>query len=134
MENMNSREYLGKCRAVILENLRFLEAAPSVAFQDVPPDWAVRDAQERIRESGGSLNPDVRPGMPGSGAGSSGIAIDGRREHPAEYYDGEKDNDSGGGGGGGGHAAKRSRLAPNVATIGEDQDDAMIKEASSSHQ
>ena len=50
MENLNSREYLNKCRAVVLENLRFLEAAPSVAFQDVPPDWAVREAQERLRE------------------------------------------------------------------------------------
>ena len=132
MENMNSREYLGKCRAVILENLRYLEAAPSVAFQDVPPDWAVRDAQDRIRESGGSLNPDVRPGMPGSGSGSSGIAMDGRREHPAEYFEGDKDHDrdrDGDGDGGRGNAAKRTRLSTNVGGTGEDQDDSMIQES-----
>lgn len=36
--NMNSREYLHKVRSVVLENLRYLEAAPSVQFQYVPPE------------------------------------------------------------------------------------------------
>jgi hypothetical protein len=99
-------------------------------FQDVPPDWAVRDAQDRIRESGGSLNPDVRPGMPGSGSGSSGIAMDGRREHPAEYFEGDKDHDRDRDGDGGrGNAAKRTRLSTNVGGTGEDQDDSMIQES-----
>ena len=35
MDNLNSREYLNKCRNIVLENLRFLEAAPGVAFHDL---------------------------------------------------------------------------------------------------
>lgn len=108
MENMNSKEYLLKCRNVILENLRFLEAAPSVAFQDVPPDWAVRDAEDELRAAGGSANPDVRPGAHTHGQ----VVMDGRREHAAEFYDGEGDHDHGRGDGGDGPAAA-------VASAGE---------------
>ena len=89
MENLNTKEYLAKCRTVILENLRYLEAAPSVAFQDVPPDWAVREVEDELRAGGGSLNPDVRPSMSGSGSGASGIPMDGHRQHDAEFYDNE---------------------------------------------
>ncbi len=49
MENLNSREYLEKCKAVVLENLRYLEAAPSVQFQSVPPDFMVREYDEEVR-------------------------------------------------------------------------------------
>jgi histone deacetylase 1/2 len=125
VENLNTKEYLAKCRSVILENLRYLEAAPSVAFQDVPPSWAVREAEEDLRAGGGSLNPDARPGQAGSGGPGGLIAMEGRREHEAEFFDSERDvdardgeaalreraggegeggggGDSGGGGGGGG--------------------------------
>jgi hypothetical protein len=113
---LNTKEYLAKCRSVILENLRYLEAAPSVAFQDVPPSWAVRDAEEDLRAGGGSLNPDARPGQPGSGGPGGLIAMEGRREHEAEFFDSERDGDArdgeadlreraGGGGSGEGEAA-----------------------------
>jgi len=38
MENLNSKEYLEKMTIKIIENLRNLQGAPSVAMQDVPPD------------------------------------------------------------------------------------------------
>ena len=104
MENRNSAGYLEKVKAVILENLRGLQAAPSVAFTERPPDWALREVEDEMRSLGGSLNPDVRPGQPGSdvakGSGSlsgapsmlSGMGgIDGQREHDAEYFDSERD-------------------------------------------
>jgi histone deacetylase 1/2 len=94
VENLNSKEYLAKCRNVILENLRALEAAPGVAFQDVPPDWAIREAEDDLRAGGGSVDPDVRPGAAGSGAGSAHIPLDGRREHEAEFFAGEFDQDA----------------------------------------
>lgn len=96
MENLNSRQYLEKCRSILLENLRYIEHAPGVAFQDVPPDWAVRTVEEEIKEAGGSLDPDVRPGSRHSNSGSScgRIVFDGRREHEAEFYDGEGDIDA----------------------------------------
>jgi hypothetical protein len=113
MENRNSAGYLEKCKAVILENLRGLQAAPSVAFQERPPDWSVREVEEELRSLGGSLNPDVRPGQPGSdvapggGAGAGGAlsaapsmlsglgGVEGTREHDAELYDHERDIDRG---------------------------------------
>jgi histone deacetylase 1/2 len=88
-ENLNSTSYLAKNRDIILENLRFLQAAPSVQFQQVPSDWAARDAAEAARSGGAAGDPDVRPGAVGSGAGMFGL--DGRREHEAEYYDGDGD-------------------------------------------
>jgi hypothetical protein len=45
---MNSRSYLEKCKTIILENLRFLDAAPSVQFQYVPPDIAIREAEAEV--------------------------------------------------------------------------------------
>ena len=84
-----------------MENLRGLQAAPSVAFQERPPDWAVREAEEELRSLGGSMDPDLRPGAvgsdhtsgraPGMLAGVGGM--DGHREHDAEFYDGERDQD-----------------------------------------
>jgi len=94
VENLNTREYLTKCRNIILENLRYLEAAPSVAFQDVPPDWAIREVEEELRAGGGSDNPDVR-GEGGSGRGMLGgqSIMHGRREHEAELFENDKDQD-----------------------------------------
>lgn len=43
MENMNSYEYLEKNKNIILENLGKLKGAPSVQFQDVPPDTYIAD-------------------------------------------------------------------------------------------
>jgi len=48
MENLNSREYLDKCKAVVLENLRYVEAAPGTQLQHVPPDWVLRETDEEV--------------------------------------------------------------------------------------
>jgi histone deacetylase 1/2 len=58
MENCNSRQYLEQTTNTILENLSRLKGAPSVQFQEVPPDFLPSDAQ-RQEPSGmaGFLNP-----------------------------------------------------------------------------
>ena len=98
LENRNSRAYLDKCTALILENLRSLAAAPSVQFSEVPPDWAMREVEETLRDGGGSAAPDARAGAAGSGASGRLMAghsvIDGRRHHDAELYDGDGDVDA----------------------------------------
>jgi histone deacetylase 1/2 len=119
VENLNTKEYLAKCRTIILENLRALEGAPSVAFQDVPPDWAAREAEEILRENGGSASADVRPGAFGSMSGSGRIAFDGRREHESEFYDGEADGDARDGAADGAAAAAAGAAAAS-ADLGPD--------------
>jgi histone deacetylase HOS2 len=37
-ENKNSKKYLESMRTKILEQLRFIEGAPSVQLQEIPPD------------------------------------------------------------------------------------------------
>ena len=44
MENLNEREELERTTQEVLENLSALKGAPSLTLQDVPPDWATRDA------------------------------------------------------------------------------------------
>lgn len=119
LENRNSRPYLDKCCALILENLRSLAAAPSVQFQDVPPDWAVREAEDGLRDGGGSASADARAGGPGAASagrlfGGRGV-LDGRREHDAELYDGDGDVDRDRGGGGGGEAEVAAADAASAA-------------------
>jgi histone deacetylase 1/2 len=47
MENLNSREYLEKCKARIIDNLRHLPGAPSVPLgTDVPRDLAADDESD----------------------------------------------------------------------------------------
>jgi len=60
---------------VILENLRSLEAAPGVAFQSVPPDFIIREADEEAVAAGSSRSVLSAAGA-GAGAGS-GYALDG---------------------------------------------------------
>ncbi len=67
MENQNSRVYLEGIRNQVLENLRLLQGAPSIAFQQMP-DMAQPHKTEAAADERGSR----------SGA-----------EHPAEHYDGE---------------------------------------------
>jgi histone deacetylase 1/2 len=59
MENLNSREYLDKCKAVVLENLRYLEAAPGTQLQHVPPDWVLREADDEVGACGSGWGPSV---------------------------------------------------------------------------
>ncbi len=46
MENQNSYEYLQNTTNTILENLSKLKSAPSVQFQDVPPDAYLADESD----------------------------------------------------------------------------------------
>jgi len=56
MENLNSKEYLEKCKTRIIENLRNMNGAPSVATGiDVPPDYPF-DSEDDEDE-----DPDQRP-------------------------------------------------------------------------
>ena len=83
LKNQNTRPYLDKCTNIILENLSRLQGAPSVPFQDVPPDFISADREKAARDE---ADPDIKE--------------DGERraEHEAEFYDGEKDNDRAKGG------------------------------------
>eukprot|EP00187_Rhodella_violacea_P000118 CAMPEP_0174902460 /NCGR_PEP_ID=MMETSP0167-20121228/37849_1 /TAXON_ID=38298 /ORGANISM="Rhodella maculata, Strain CCMP736" /LENGTH=387 /DNA_ID=CAMNT_0016144475 /DNA_START=61 /DNA_END=1224 /DNA_ORIENTATION=- len=53
MENSNSKEYLDKLKSKILENLRCLNAAPSVQMQEMPPIYIDSDDED-------NMNPDSR--------------------------------------------------------------------------
>jgi len=77
-ENANSKQYLELIVKHVVENLKFLEHAPSVQLQDVPPD-ALK--LENIEEP----NPDVRISL---------LEEDKRIEPDNEFFDGEKDQDT----------------------------------------
>ncbi|KAL2914062.1 Histone deacetylase 1 [Polyrhizophydium stewartii] len=51
MENMNSREYLDRMKAQILENLRHINHAPSVQMHQVPHDTYSSDDEDDDNES-----------------------------------------------------------------------------------
>ncbi len=76
--NLNSPSYLHRHLTEILQNLKAIDGAPSVQFQDVPPDWAVLDEDDDTRK----LNPDARP-----------LLIDSGPQHEAELYDDDTDQD-----------------------------------------
>ena len=60
-----------------------IQGAPSVQMQEVPPDWATGGEEE---EDAASQNPDMRPGNRNRMGGE-------KRDHDAEFYEGEKDQD-----------------------------------------
>jgi hypothetical protein len=111
MANLNSPDYLEKCRCVVLENLKSLTAAPSVQFQSVPPDWALREAEEEFKQQGlggeggsgsGSGGSEGGPAAAATGTGSFGPgAVDGRRAHESEFYDDNRGEETVGRRGGG---------------------------------
>jgi len=76
MENRNTREQLEKYKQKVFENLSYLEHAPSVQMQRVPPDYFAESDSD-----GG--DPDVRL-----------VKDEKRREHEAEFYESNKDQDS----------------------------------------
>lgn len=77
MENMNTPDYLDKLKQRIYENLRTLQGAPSVQFQDVPPDMTFSDEEDED-------DPDSR---------ESQRAQDRRVLHASEFYDDDFDQD-----------------------------------------
>lgn len=51
--NANTREQLEKALSAVLERLRFLHGAPSVAMQEIPPDlsnWLAKEEDERTAQ------------------------------------------------------------------------------------
>ncbi len=85
VENKNSLERLQGITASVCQNLKHLQAAPSVQMQAIPPDSCLiqrEDAHDRE-----DRNVDIRLG----GRTSDGQGE--KREHPAEFYSGDFDND-----------------------------------------
>jgi len=74
MENLNEREELERTTQEVLENLSALKGAPSLTLQDVPPDWATRDAGA----AADAADPDQRQ-MVDEKTGAE------KAEHPAEF-------------------------------------------------
>lgn len=65
MENQNTKEYLEKCRSIIIENLRNLQFAPSVQMQTAPNDLLessddeeIMDIRSSVREKDQRIVPD----------------------------------------------------------------------------
>lgn len=86
MENSNSREYLEKITAAVIDNLRQTGPAPSVQMQDVPrkPFGAMTDEEEaELDDLDEDENKDVR---------MSENQWDKHIEHPAEYEPSDDDD------------------------------------------
>lgn len=53
VENLNTRQGLERIRIALLERLRFMHGAPSVAMQEIPPDianWLAEDEKEHAED------------------------------------------------------------------------------------
>ncbi|KAI8143018.1 hypothetical protein BJV82DRAFT_539245 [Fennellomyces sp. T-0311] len=82
VENQNDRQYLLKVRERVMEQLRYLDAAPSIQMQEIPPDiqgFLDGDAELRDAEDDSEIGKEQRR----------------RREvmAEAEWYEGDDDND-----------------------------------------
>ena len=80
MENLNTRDYLEQQKIKIMENLRYLQGAPSVQMQDVPPDF--------VREEDGDAEMEEADERAKDGE-------TGKREAEGEFYAGDDDQDGG---------------------------------------
>mmetsp|Transcript_5354 Transcript_5354/g.15737 ORF Transcript_5354/g.15737 Transcript_5354/m.15737 type:complete len:454 (-) Transcript_5354:95-1456(-) len=85
MENLNTRDTLDHCRTMILENLRMIKGAPSVQFQEVPPDFVTQDKGEDDSKAADAEKRQLDVSKTADGGGE-------RSAHPAEFYDGDGDN------------------------------------------
>ncbi|KAK4784928.1 hypothetical protein SAY86_001617 [Trapa natans] len=78
IENFNSKSYIGSIKIQVLENLRYIQHAPSVQMQEVPPDFYIPDFDEDKQ------NPDERVDQ---------HTQDKQIQRDDEYYEGDNDND-----------------------------------------
>lgn len=78
IENLNSKSYLSTIKMQVFENLRYIQHAPGVQMQEVPPDFYIPDFDEDEQ------NPDER---------ISQHAQDKHIQRDDEYYEGDHDND-----------------------------------------
>ncbi|XP_002162003.2 histone deacetylase 3 isoform X1 [Hydra vulgaris] len=72
--NQNSKQYLDYIKQTVFDHLKFIQGAPSVQMQDVPPDLFLHDENECNDDSVESANYI-------------------RREHQGEYYNDDQDID-----------------------------------------
>ncbi|CAK9314322.1 unnamed protein product [Citrullus colocynthis] len=57
MENLNTKSYLSTIKTQVLENLRFIQHAPGVQMQEVPPDFYIPDFDEDEQNPDERMNP-----------------------------------------------------------------------------
>jgi histone deacetylase 1/2 len=87
-ENQNSPEQIHAITARILSNLRNLQGAPSVTMHAAPPDFVMnRDTAQEAEDA----HPDESAGPSLNKDGGE------KKDHAAEFFDGEKDQDARGG-------------------------------------
>jgi histone deacetylase 1/2 len=79
MENLNSKEYLMKQLNELIDNLRHIEAAPSVPMQQVPADTQFEDEDEDLAD------PDVRLHPHNTD----------KKQHDGELYDSDDEEEGG---------------------------------------
>ncbi|KAJ1934800.1 histone deacetylase, partial [Linderina macrospora] len=81
--NHNSRAYLNALTARILEQLRYLKGAPSVQMQEAPPDIQgfLEDQEKHQKDVDADRLGELKDDRSG------------RREHVAELYEGDEDQD-----------------------------------------
>lgn len=72
LDDQNSRDYIDKLKIKVMENLRCLNAAPSVQMQEMPPTYFVSEDEEE-------RDPDKR-------------VLSLQKEAEGEFYDHERDN------------------------------------------
>jgi histone deacetylase 1/2 len=89
MENKNTPEKLQSIVATVCQNLKHLTAAPSVQMQAIPADFMLLHEEVQGREDD---EPDVRHETTLTSHGGE------KRSHPAEFFDGDRDQDQGTGG------------------------------------
>jgi hypothetical protein len=86
MENVNSRDTLQDITGRVLQNLKCLQGAPSVQMHPVPPDWVLNRVTAQEMEDN---HPDASTKSEQSLNNHGGT----RKEHEAEFYDSNKDQD-----------------------------------------
>lgn len=85
VENQNDRQYLLKVRERVMEQLRYLDAAPSIQMQEIPPDiQGFLDGDEQLddEQEDSAYGKDHRPLLPKN-----------RLVPEAEWYEDDDDND-----------------------------------------
>jgi histone deacetylase HOS2 len=90
IQNMNSRQYLERIRMSIREKLRYINGAPSVQMQEIPPDLqGLLESEERKKEE---RDEEANNGLAGEDR-SDGV------QKRNEFYDNEIGGDGSGAGG-----------------------------------
>lgn len=73
VENQNTRKDLERIRVGILERLRFMHGAPSVAMQEIPPDLSTWLAKEEESKAAAEKLEEDRSQDKGDGSGSGNM-------------------------------------------------------------